>query len=162
MLRKVIKIILTDSATSDIKHAHLLTATPLLSPFSHTEKGPSSFLRAGLPPMYLLLVNTYNVGYPFSPFDIYPLALNRILFIGFKHQVSLSIQSLSLLIPYSLPAGILSPSLNCPCAPFFSPPVSTLTRLLPPSAFQLFSLSSPLLSRSLSHSRLFARSLQQH
>lgn len=100
-------------------------------------------------------MNIYNIDYPFSPIDTYPLTLNRSLLTAFIYS-GFSLFSeifLSLLMPYSLLVWILSPSLNCPFAvfSFFSQSITLLNPHWPWFCF----LRSPLLSRSLSPLRLF-------
>ena len=100
-------------------------------------------------------MNIFNVDYPFSPFDTYPLTLNRILLMAFRYSgLSFFFEIfLSLLVPYSFPVWIRSPSLNYPFAvfSFFSPSIHSSTRTDHGFAF----LRSPLPSRSLSPLRLF-------
>lgn len=102
--------------------------------------------------MFRPLMHIFNVDYPFSPFDTYPL-LNRILLIAFRYSGFFFEIFLSLLMPCSFPVWIPSPFLKLSLCRFsFSHhryiPQPTLTM-----AFAF--LRSPLLSRSLSPLRLF-------
>ena len=112
---------------------------------------PDEHLQLVIPFLHLIFTRSHSTGF-------FSLVLNiRFLFLFkvFPSWFHIPFQQGPFLLPWIVHMpGLRFSHHQCP--------QPTLPRLLPPSAFQWFSLRSPLLSRSLSHSRLFAGSLQQH